>query len=130
MRRIRYQVAMSLDGYIAGPNGEADWITMDPDIDFGALFAGMVNLWLPSADLSTVGFAVVGMCALFTAIVRAPLTGIALTIEMTARPDLVLAMLTASLGAVFVATWMGSEPIYESLRERMLGSPPPERRAD
>ena len=39
MRRIRYQVAASLDGYIAGPKGEADWIIMDPDIDFGALFA-------------------------------------------------------------------------------------------
>lgn len=38
MRRIRYSVAMSLDGYVAGPNGEADWIIMDPDIDFGALF--------------------------------------------------------------------------------------------
>jgi dihydrofolate reductase len=38
MRRIRYAVAMSLDGYIAGPKGEADWIIMDPDIDFGALF--------------------------------------------------------------------------------------------
>ncbi len=38
MRRIRYSVAMSLDGYIAGPNGEADWIIMDPEIDFQALF--------------------------------------------------------------------------------------------
>jgi len=38
MRRIRYCVAMSLDGYIAGPNGEADWIIMDPEIDFNALF--------------------------------------------------------------------------------------------
>ena len=38
MRRIRYSVAMRLDGYIAGPNGEADWIIMDPEIDFGALF--------------------------------------------------------------------------------------------
>src|ERR687897_159109 len=38
MRRVRYVVAMSLDGYIAGPNGEADWIIMDPDIDFGAMF--------------------------------------------------------------------------------------------
>jgi dihydrofolate reductase len=27
-----------LDGYIAGPNGEADWIIMDPEIDFRALF--------------------------------------------------------------------------------------------
>ena len=39
MRRIRYAVAMSLDGYIAGPKGEADWIIVDPEIDFGALFA-------------------------------------------------------------------------------------------
>jgi dihydrofolate reductase len=38
MRRVRYVVAMSLDGYIAGPNGEADWIIIDPDIDFRALF--------------------------------------------------------------------------------------------
>ena len=33
-RRVRYSVAMSLDGFIAGPNGEADWIIMDPEIDF------------------------------------------------------------------------------------------------
>jgi dihydrofolate reductase len=38
MRRVRYSVAMSLDGYIGGPQGEFDWIPMDPDIDFGALF--------------------------------------------------------------------------------------------
>ena len=38
MKRVRYSVAMSLDGYIAGPQGESDWISMDPDIDFNALF--------------------------------------------------------------------------------------------
>jgi dihydrofolate reductase len=38
MRRIRYAVAASLDGYIAGPNGEADWIIMDPEIDFNGIF--------------------------------------------------------------------------------------------
>ena len=39
MRKIRYAVAMSLDGYIAGPKGEADWIVMDPEVNFGELWA-------------------------------------------------------------------------------------------
>src|SRR6478609_7930662 len=38
-RRLRYQVAASLDGYVAGPNGEADWIVMDPEIDFMGMMA-------------------------------------------------------------------------------------------
>lgn len=40
MRQLRYSVAASLDGYIAGPKGEYDWIVVDPDIDFAALYAG------------------------------------------------------------------------------------------
>lgn len=39
VRRVIYQVAASLDGFIAGPGGEADWIPMDPEIDFAALLA-------------------------------------------------------------------------------------------
>lgn len=37
-RRLRYQVAVSLDGFIAGAKGEFDWIVMDPSIDFAALY--------------------------------------------------------------------------------------------
>jgi dihydrofolate reductase len=39
MRKVVYGCAMSLDGFIAGPNGEYDWIVMDPEIDFAALMA-------------------------------------------------------------------------------------------
>src|SRR5262245_40389477 len=38
-RRLRFQVAMSLDGFIATRDGGYDWIVMDPAIDFSALFA-------------------------------------------------------------------------------------------
>lgn len=38
MKRLRYSVAMSLDGFIAGPNGEYDWIVIAPDFDWAALY--------------------------------------------------------------------------------------------
>jgi dihydrofolate reductase len=44
MRRIRYSVAMSLDGFIAGPNGEIDWIVEDAEIDFSEMLAGFDTL--------------------------------------------------------------------------------------
>ena len=39
MRKVVYSAAMSLDGYIAGPKGESDWIVIDPELDFGVMFA-------------------------------------------------------------------------------------------
>jgi dihydrofolate reductase len=46
MRRVRYRVAASLDGYIAGPDGEIDWIVPDPTIDLASLFTGFDTVLL------------------------------------------------------------------------------------
>lgn len=86
----------------------------------GGLFASVVNHFMGTPVLSVVACAIVGMGALFTACVRAPLTGIMLAVEMTGRADLTLGLLGASLMAMLVATLLQSEPIYESLKERML----------
>jgi dihydrofolate reductase len=39
MRKLRYSVAATLDGFIADPDGGYDWIIMDEAIDFAAMFA-------------------------------------------------------------------------------------------
>jgi dihydrofolate reductase len=39
MKKIRYGVAMSLDGYIGAANGEYDWIVQDPEINFAEIWA-------------------------------------------------------------------------------------------
>ena len=58
------------------------------------------------------------MGALLTAIVRAPLTGIVLMIELTGMYDFMLPLLVSCLVAYGVAEWLGNMPIYEALRLR------------
>ena len=46
MRRVLYRVAASLDGFIAGPNGEIDWIVPDPTVDFASFYASVDTVLL------------------------------------------------------------------------------------
>jgi chloride channel protein, CIC family len=88
----------------------------------GATFAELLTKTFSTA-VSPVDCAIIGMAGLFSAIVRAPLTGIALVIEMTGRADLSLSILAASITAAIIAAWLGSPPIYDSLGRRMLADP-------
>ncbi len=65
-------------------------------------------------------FAVVGMAAYFAAIVRAPLTGIMLIVEMTGNYSQMLPLLVACFCAYAVAEFLKDMPIYEALLERDL----------
>jgi CIC family chloride channel protein len=92
---------------------------------FGAIFAGLVNAMIPEqASVSAVAFAIVGMTAFFTGVVRAPVTGIVLIAEMTATTALMVPMLVACFGAMLTASIVRGEPIYDTLRRRMLESFP------
>jgi dihydrofolate reductase len=44
MRRVRYQVACSLDGFIAGPGDDFGWIPPEPAFDFDAHYAQFSTL--------------------------------------------------------------------------------------
>src|SRR5579871_2952795 len=53
MKRLRYSVAMSLDGFIAGPNGEYDWIVIDPDFDWKAMYGQFDTLMMGRRTYNT-----------------------------------------------------------------------------
>jgi CIC family chloride channel protein len=73
---------------------------------------------MPEAFMDPKVFAVVGMAAYFVAIVRAPLTGIVLIIEMTNTYEQIIPLLVACFSAYAVADALGDLPIYEALLER------------
>jgi CIC family chloride channel protein len=82
----------------------------------GLLF-GTLARWLPGAGTNPTEYAVVGIAAFFTAVVRAPLTGIVLATELTGSFTLLLPMLAACSTAMLVPTLLNNPPIYDSLRE-------------
>jgi CIC family chloride channel protein len=63
-------------------------------------------------------YAIVAMAACFTSVVRSPLTGVVLLLEMTGSWPLILPMMAASVTAYAIPELFGNPPIYESLRNR------------
>jgi CIC family chloride channel protein len=86
----------------------------------GLAVGDLTHRVLPWAIDSPEAFAVVGMAAYFTAIVRAPITGIVLIVEMTNTYAQMLALLVACFSAYAVAELFEDHPIYEALLERDL----------
>lgn len=67
-------------------------------------------------------FVLLSMAGYFTAIVRAPITGIILLFEMSGSVSQMLSLAVVSVTAYITATLLKSEPIYESLLGRILDS--------
>ena len=88
----------------------------------GGLFAPMLVLGAQLGLMcgGSTEFAIVGMAAFFTAVVRAPVTGIVLVSEMTGNTSLLVALTASSFAAMAVATVLRSPPVYDSLKQQTM----------
>jgi chloride channel protein, CIC family len=86
----------------------------------GLLFGAGCRLAFPGFAIQPEAFALVGMAAFFTGMVRAPVTGIVLVTEMTGNVTMLLPMLGACFVAMLVPMLLRDAPIYEALREHTL----------
>jgi CIC family chloride channel protein len=87
----------------------------------GVLFVLGVNPFLSQmalGQLDPISFALVGMAAFFTVVVRAPLTGILLVTEMSGKVSLMIPLLIASVICTIIPVLLKQEPIYDALRDR------------
>jgi chloride channel protein, CIC family len=114
------RLALGALSYSAGTPGGLFAPMLVLGAQFGLFFGLACQLAFPDLNVQPEGFAVVGMAALFTGIVRAPLTGIVLATEMTADVTMLLPMLGACAMAMLTPTLMHDPPIYDSLRERTV----------
>jgi CIC family chloride channel protein len=78
-----------------------------PGAQLGLLFGLLCRLTFPELGVRPVAFAVIGMAALRTGVVRAPATGIVLVMEMTASSPMLLPMLAACFTAMLVPSLLG-----------------------
>lgn len=111
--------AFSLYSYIGGVPGGL----LMPMLCAGALLGASCGQWL--AEMQWISpqmarsFILLGMVGYFAAIVRAPLTGIFLTLEMTGAWDFLPACLLVGYTAALVATASNTAPVYDSLKMRV-----------
>jgi len=114
------RLALGAFSYAAGTPGGLFAPMLVLGAQLGLTF-GLICQWaFPDLAIQPAGFAVVGMAAFFTGVVRAPLTGIILVTEMTANVTMLLPMIVACFAAMFVPIILRNRPIYDSLRERTV----------
>jgi CIC family chloride channel protein len=86
----------------------------------GLAFGDIARLIYPGGSVDPTAFAICAMGGLFAASVRAPIVGVALTLELTGSYALVLPVMLTCVTADIVAHWAGGRPIYSQLLERTL----------
>jgi len=115
-----FRFVLGSASYAAGTPGGLFAPMLVLGAQLGLLFAALCRLGLPNFAPPPAAFAVAGMAAFFTAVVRSPVTGIILVIELTNGFTQLLPMLWACFAAMTIPTLLNDPPIYDSLKERTL----------
>jgi CIC family chloride channel protein len=84
----------------------------------GTVCGTLVHRLAPGQLPDPTALTIVGMAGFFAATVRAPITGVTLTLELTAVSSLFVPMLATCAVAAAVPTLLGDPPIYDALRAR------------
>ncbi|PNG26139.1 H(+)/Cl(-) exchange transporter ClcA [Methylocella silvestris] len=114
---------LSAASYAAGTPGGLFAPMLVLGAQIGYFFGAALHPFMAAGESHAALFAVVGMAAFFTAVVRAPLTGMILVTEMTGSSAALLPMLGACFTAMGFATLLGGKPLYDSLKERSAHPP-------
>lgn len=86
----------------------------------GGVFAQLAGLAFDYDDMYMTNFVILGMAGYFSAIVRAPVTGVILITEMTGDFNSLLSLAIVALVSYVTADLLKGVPIYDQLLDRML----------
>lgn len=106
--------------YSAGTPGGIFSPMLSLAICIGLAFGTIVEIIAPTAGTVPLAFGIAAMGGLFAASVRSPIVGVALTMELTGSYTMMMPLIATCLTANLTAQWIGGQPIYEELLDRLL----------
>ena len=111
---------LSIFSYSTGVPGGIFLPMLTLGVIFGMLFGTSMQHYFPDLISHPGVYAIAGMAGIFSATVRAPLTGLVLAIEMTSNYELILPLIVTTVIASVFTALLGNEPIYTTLLKRTL----------
>ena len=114
------RLLLSIFSYSTGSPGGIFLPMLTLGVIFGMLFGTSMQHYFPDLISHPGVYAIAGMAGIFSATVRAPLTGLVLAIEMTSNYELILPLIITTVIASVFTTLLGNEPIYNTLLKRTL----------
>ncbi len=114
------RLLLSIFSYSTGSPGGIFLPMLTLGVIFGMLFGTSMQHYFPDLISHPGVYAIAGMAGIFSATVRAPLTGLVLAIEMTSNYELILPLIVTTVIASVFTALLGNEPIYTTLLKRTL----------